>query len=176
LERLPGTDLGEVIGGLKNDQIDRIAIEVSRAQAVVGKLGSARRYGYATMPEHAPHTTWSRVINENLTRSRRRIAANGLFDVGLVDKVQSAVSAFRHKLDVIAPTPFLHDTTTRNVIVTTEGHFSGIVDVDDLCFGDPRYPAALTLAALLASGGPTRYVSVWLQHSGRRMTISSAFT
>jgi hypothetical protein len=50
------------------------------------------------------------------------------------------------EFDRIAPTPFLHDTTTKNVIVTSEGHFSGIVDVDDLCLGDPRYPAALTQA------------------------------
>ena len=53
------------------------------------------------------------------------------------------------------------------MIVTTEGDFSGIVDVDDLCFGDPRYPAALTLAVLMAYGGPVHYVSAWLHHAGQ---------
>ena len=48
------------------------------------------------------------------------------------------VSAARAELDALSPVPFLHDTTTKNVIVTPEGSFSGIVDVDDLCFGDPR--------------------------------------
>jgi hypothetical protein len=61
----------------------------------------------------------------------------------------------------------LHDTTTKNVIVTQDGTFSGIVDVDDLCFGDPRYPAALTLAALMAYGGPDSYVSAWLRHTAQ---------
>jgi hypothetical protein len=33
------------------------------------------------------------------------------------------------------------------------------VDIDDLCFGDARYPAALTLAVLMAYGGSVSYVS-----------------
>jgi hypothetical protein len=44
--------------------------------------------------------------------------------------------------------------------------FSGIVDVDDLCFGDPRYVIALTMASLLASGDPTRYIDAWLHAAG----------
>ena len=39
--------------------------------------------------------------------------------------------------------------------------------MDDLCFGDPRYPAALTLAALMVYGGPVSYVSAWLRHAGQ---------
>ena len=72
----------------------------------------------------------------------------------------------RVAIDATAATPFLHDTTTKNVIVAPDGSFSGIVDVDDLCFGDPRYPAALTLAVLMATGGPKNYVEAWLRHAG----------
>lgn len=79
--------------------------------------------------------------------------------------MEAEVTARRAEIDAIAATPFLHDTTTRNVIVTAAGTFSGIVDVDDLCFGDPRYPAALTLAVLMAHGGPEGYVSAWLRHA-----------
>jgi hypothetical protein len=67
------------------------------------------------------------------------------------------------ELAAIPPTPFLHDTTTKNVIVTADGHFSGIVDVDDLCFGDPRYVVALTHTSLLAHGFPTLYTKAWLR-------------
>lgn len=62
--------------------------------------------------------------------------------------------------------PFLHDTTTKNVIVSPEGAFSGIVDVDDLCFGDPRYVTALTLAAVTAFAGPVHYVDAWMSLAG----------
>lgn len=88
-----------------------------------------------------------------------------LFDPSMVDVVRTVLSGHGEQIDRIEPIPFLHDTTTKNVIVTQDGSFSGIVDVDNLCFGDPRYPAALTLAVLLAYGGPTEYVSAWLRHA-----------
>jgi hypothetical protein len=163
LERLPGTDLGEVISGLTEEQLERIATDVVQAQIITAETGSAGRYGYAVRAEQAPHTAWSQVLDANLARSRQRIASAGLFDISLVDIVQAEVSTNRAEIDAIDPTPFLHDTTTKNVIVTAEGAFSGIVDVDDLCFGDPRYPAALTLAVLMAYGGPVNYVSAWLR-------------
>jgi aminoglycoside phosphotransferase (APT) family kinase protein len=71
-------------------------------------------------------------------------------------------------LDALTPIAFLHDTTTKNVIVTTGGSFSGIVDVDDLCFGDPRYVVALTLTSLMVSGGPARYVDAWMNSANYR--------
>jgi aminoglycoside phosphotransferase len=166
LERLPGTDLAACIDDLSDERRDRIAANVVRAQAIAAGAGSAGRYGYAAFPERAPHLRWSHVLDASLARSRQRIAFAGLFDLGLVDIAQDALAALRDELDRVPPTPFLHDTTTKNVIVTAAGDFSGIVDVDDLCFGDPRYPAALTLAALMAQGGPVGYVSAWFRHAG----------
>jgi aminoglycoside phosphotransferase len=166
LERLPGVDLGAAMGRLTDAQLDRIAANVARAQAITSQTGSAGRYGYAVRAEDAPHSVWSQALDDHLARSRRRIASAGLFDVGYADIAQSELDAMRDEIDSFPPTPFLHDTTTRNVIVTEAGAFSGIVDVDDLCFGDPRYPAALTLAVLTARGGPAQYVSAWLRHAG----------
>jgi aminoglycoside phosphotransferase len=165
LERLPGTDLGAVIGNFSDAQLDRIAARVALAQSITSETSSADRYGYAVKPKEAPHSTWSQVLDAHLSRSRRRIASAGLFDVALADTVQNELGVIRNQVDAIPPTPFLHDTTTKNVIVTAEGSVSGIVDVDDLCFGDPRYTAALTLAALTAQGGPLQYVSAWLRHA-----------
>ena len=54
------------------------------------------------------------------------------------------------------------------MIVTESGRFSGIVDVDDLCFGDPRYVVGLTLASILVAGGPVRYVDAWMTNAGFR--------
>jgi hypothetical protein len=150
---------------LRKNNWARSQLGVAQAQIITAATGSAGRYGYAAWAEQAPHTAWSQVLDANLARSRQRIASTGLFDLALVDIVQAEVSANRAAIDAIDPTPFLHDTTTKNVIVTAEGAFSGIVDVDDLCFGDPRYPAALTSAALMVHGGPVSYVSAWLRRA-----------
>jgi aminoglycoside phosphotransferase (APT) family kinase protein len=165
LERLPGTDLGAVIRTLSSEQLEGIASRVAGAQAITAKTGSAGRYGYASRPDEAPYATWAKVLEANLTRSQGRISSAGIFDGSWVDVVRTAVARRRDEIDRFEAIPFLHDTTTKNVIVAPDGEFSGIVDVDDLCFGDPRYPAALTLAVLLAYGGPTEYVSAWLRHA-----------
>jgi Ser/Thr protein kinase RdoA (MazF antagonist) len=150
LGRLPGTDLGEVIRGLSDSSLEAIAAKVARAQWVTAKTASSGRYGYGVASTNAPHDKWSRVLQDNLARSRSRIAVA------------------RAELDSLPPTPFLHDTTTKNVIVTSAGAFSGIVDVDDLCFGDPRYVVALTLASLTASGGPVQYIDAWMNCANYR--------
>jgi len=168
MERLPGIDLGEVICGLTNTNLESIAKQVARAQNLTSQTVSGTRYGYAIEPAHAPRERWSEVLLDNLARSRRRIAAAKLFDSDAVDTIANMVSAARGELDALSPVPFLHDTTTKNVIVTPEGSFSGIVDVDDLCFGDPRYVVALTLASLMTSGGPTHYVDAWMNAAGYR--------
>jgi aminoglycoside phosphotransferase len=168
MERLPGTDLGEVIGGLSDTKLEAIAKQVARAQNLTSQTASGTQYGYAIEPADAPRERWSQVLLDNLARSRRRIAAAKLFDENAIDTIANMAAAARAELDTLSPIPFLHDTTTKNVIVTPEGSFSGIVDVDDLCFGDPRYVVALTLASLMASGSPTRYVDAWMDAAGYR--------
>jgi aminoglycoside phosphotransferase len=168
LERLPGTDIGDVMRGLSDSSLEIIATKVAQAQKITSKAGSGRRYGYSIEPANAPHEKWSHVLLDNLSRSRRRIMAAKLFDGDAVDTVTRMISAAHAELDALPPVPFLHDTTTKNVIVTREGSFSGIVDVDDLCFGDPRYVVALTLASLISSGGPTAYVDAWMNSANYR--------
>lgn len=166
LERLDGTDLGESVATLPASVLDAIADRVVAAQRVTAGTPSAGHYGYAVRPEDAPHARWSEVLEAHLDRSRRRMTSGGFFDLGLADIARRHLEALRSRLDRIPATAFLHDTTTKNVIVTTDGRFSGIVDVDDLCFGDPRYPAALTLAVLMVHVGRTDYFAAWQRHAG----------
>lgn len=162
MTRLPGTDLGHVLHVLSTEQLRHIAGAVADAQTATARLGRGTGFGYASTADAAPHARWTDVVQAHIERSRRRIAANGLFPTTVLDQVNGMLSGFTPRLDVIEPIPFLHDTTTKNVIVSPEGYLTGIVDVDDLCYGDTRYPAALTAAALLNSGGPVDYVSAWL--------------
>ncbi len=148
LERLPGRDLGDVVGTLAPARQRAIARHVAAAQRIAASTPSAGRYGFSATPETARFATWSEVIAADIERSRTRIAGAGLFDLTVIEPLEQLLAKFRDELDAIAATPFLHDTTTKNVIVTDDGAFSGIVDVDDLCYGDPRFVAALTHVAL----------------------------
>ena len=166
LERLPGKDLGDVVNDLSSLALQRIAAHVADAQSIVAATHTAVHYGYAASPDRAPLKTWADVLDQNLARSRERIEAAGLFENDVITTVAALVDGARAQLNAIPATPFLHDTTTKNVIVTPNGEFSGIVDVDDLCFGDPRYAIALTQTAMLNQNGPIDYVDCWLSRAG----------
>ena len=166
MERFAGTDLGDVMHGLADHQLADIAMAVASAQTATLAFGSEGRYGYSATAATAPHARWDQVVDASVARSRQRILTAGLFDPALADAAAAAVDAWRAPLQAQPARPFLHDTTTRNVIVTADGRFSGIVDVDDLCFGDPRWAPGLTMAALIAHRGPVAYVDHWLRAAG----------
>ncbi|MEO8883326.1 MAG: aminoglycoside phosphotransferase family protein [Devosia sp.] len=167
-ERLPGTDLGHVIGTLAEAQLGAIAAKVARLQRIVAMLPTAGRYGYAADPAEAPRRHWSDILDDSIARSRGRIAARGYYDLGPVAAAEAVLARLRREADEQRATPYLHDTTTKNVIIAPDGTLSGIVDVDDLCYGDPRSPVALTMAATLAFTGGSGYADFWMKHAGHR--------
>ncbi len=166
LERLPGTDLLEVIKSLSNGQLSAIATEVVLAQQITATTVKAKKFGYAVQAENAPHATWPFVLQDHLLRSKTRIVQAGLFDIVHISKLENLLVRHRTELEGQSATAFLHDTTTKNVLVTPTGTFSGIVDVDNLCFGDPRYVVALTMASLLNIGAAASYAELWLAIGG----------
>lgn len=166
MERLSGTDLYEVCQTLTHQQLEEVAKEIVRAQEIAATTHTAGRYGYAVDADSAPRERWSEVVEDNLNRSYPRIKAAGLFDLEVIDRVRELLNSLRPELDALPAIPFLHDTTTKNVIVAPDGTLSGIVDVDDLCFGDPRYVVALTRAALMGYGGPVHYTDIWMKTAG----------
>ncbi len=166
--RFPGTDLGNVMNGLGSTSLTRIAEAVVAAQAAAAQFGRASRYGYAATGESPTHASWADVVEAHIARSERRLFGTGLFPDRVFASARTMLSRHAEALRRTPATPFLHDTTTKNVIVTGSGEFSGIVDVDDLCFGDPRYAPALTQVAMLVHAGPRAYVDIWMERAGHR--------
>ena len=108
------------------------------------------------------------MLDANLARARARILAAGLLGTEPVGLVADRIARRRAERDALPATACLHDTMTRNVIMMPAGELSGIVDVDDLCFRDPRYAPAVTLIALIASGRPDTYAEAWMHAEGHR--------
>jgi aminoglycoside phosphotransferase len=167
LERLPGEDLGNRIKAAPAADWSHISSELVAVQAKVAAISfpGAPRFGYAVERASAPFSTWGDAVTGSIATAGEMIRSSGL-PMRQADKVQKAAARLRPLLDAIPATPHLHDTTTKNVMVAGDGSFSGIVDVDDLCFGDARQVKALTLAALLAYGLPGGYVWNWLAQAG----------
>jgi aminoglycoside phosphotransferase (APT) family kinase protein len=167
LERLPGQDLGQVYPGLTVSQKRRIAHEVARIQTIANRLPPGPGYGFAVSYQASLKASWTAVLQAELDRSRLRIGQAGVFRVEVVDRVQGWLARFEAYLAGVAPTPFLDDTTTKNVIVH-QGQLSGIVDVDMVCFGDPLFVIALTRMSLIVRDYSLDYIEFWCEQLNLR--------
>lgn len=158
LERLQGDDLGGVYRQLPHDALRALAERLAAIQDVVARLSPGAGFGYAASQD-GPFTqrTWRGVVAAHLARSRARIRSAGIVDERVVSPVETAAERFGY-LDRVPATPFLHDITTKNVII-----HQGIVDVDDLCFGDPLLLIALIRMALLAHRLDPAYFDMWIE-------------
>lgn len=161
LNRILGQDLGDVYPSLTPEQKRMLANDLVHWQREVGKLPNGKGYGFGFSYDDQRLTqSWYEVINRQIARARNWITANALCDVSHVDRVEQKSKQLRTYLEAVKPTPFLHDTTTKNVLIL-EQKFSGIVDIDDLCFGDPLFVLALTNMALRAREYETDYITFW---------------
>ncbi len=161
LEHLPGVDLGQTYPYLSRHQKQAIAAAVVRIQRQVHRLPQGNGYGYATAP-HAvlPHRSWATFVEQIVLDAQHGIAHVGVVDVRHVDRVHRQLPRFRSYLDAVDPMAFLDDTTTKNVLID-RGAFTGIVDVDEVCYGDPLWTVALTQMALLKQGEDLDYIAAW---------------
>jgi hypothetical protein len=77
------------------------------------------------------------------------------------DHAKRFLSSYRSYFSSVRPAPFLPDITTKNILVH-QGQLSGIVDVDQICFGDPLLTIGLTRMALLAGSFDLDYIEYWM--------------
>ncbi len=177
LERLPGSDLGQVYGGLSSPEKRSLAVSIAGIQASVGRLPPAKGFGYALSYEGAALApSWLDVVAGDLARSEERIRRVGRADASCVSRARAALREREPYLRGVEPRPFLDDITTKNVIVA-DGALSGIVDADMVCFGDPLFALGLTEMSLRSSGLDGDYVEYWLDAMGatreqRAMTLA----
>lgn len=82
-----------------------------------------------------------------------------------MDRVEQWLATFETGLAAVEPRAFFDDATTKNVLIH-EGRFSGLVDLDWLCFGDRLYTIALTRMSLLESGGDLDYIEFLCAEEG----------
>jgi aminoglycoside phosphotransferase (APT) family kinase protein len=147
-----GKDLGEIYHTLNDLQKREVARELAAIQDKVATLPIKPKeiYVYPSM-EH----------ENKIASCRERIKQNKLFDVGICDRVAEIFKVHEDYFINIQPVAFLDDISTKNVLVH-EGKLAGIVDIDEMGYGDPLSVIGLTNMALLAMEADTKYIDYWL--------------
>jgi aminoglycoside phosphotransferase len=164
LERLQGKDLGMVYPQLGSSERAHLARELSRLQCLVATLPEAPGFGSVASPAGPYHPSWSAFISELIAMSRQRIETTRVVATDVAQRVEDVARQLESYFASVRPTAFLDDATTKNVLVH-EGRLSGIVDVDELGFGDSLLTIGLTRASLLANHSDCEYADLWLEHS-----------
>ena len=161
LERLSGVDLGECYATLNDVRKRDIARHIVDVQRRAATLPHGAGFGYAHAPNSPGlHRTWRGVLDASLQRSREWTRSAGVMGEEAIDRVTREVDRFDAYFKHVEPTCFLHDTTTKNVLVH-QGKLSGIVDVDSVCYGDPLWVLSLTNMAMRSMGADCVYVDAW---------------
>lgn len=178
LERLTGTDLGNVFDHLSERSLARVAESVADMQQRTSRLIRADGYGYALgYDDPSLRQSWFEVIEDSVVGAKRRIEEAGVVDPAIAEPVVKLVTGERMAFDDVKPVAFLHDATTKNVIVA-DGRVTGLVDVDQMAFGDPLWAVALTRMSLRSAKHPTTYIDLLLSHDNtadkRRLDLYTA--
>lgn len=161
--RLPGNDLCNIYSQLTNNDKRNLALEMIKIQAATNLLPVASSYGIAgSYNENTPYKTWYDFLSDKLLQFMEIIKKNGVFDFNEIMPVISVFKNLQSEFHSVKAKPFLWDASERNVIVHN-AKISGIVDVDDVCFGDPLFVIALTSIALEHEGYDTLYTDSWAE-------------
>lgn len=158
LNYIDGDDLGNIYADLSAYEKREIARDIVNIQNIVATLPENRGYGYLTSYNDENYkNSWKEVIEEHLNRSSYRIKENMIFDYTKVDKVEKLLEKYDNYFASIKPIPFLDDISSKNVLIK-QGKLTGIIDIDEVCFGDKLYYVALSNMALMGLGYDTKYI------------------
>ena len=140
---IDGKDLGDVYHSLTDFQKRDIAKDLTAIQKRVAALPKADYFGYNSF------SAWLGYLESLVERSAERIKQNKLFDENICSNLISVMRGLDDYFSQINPIPFLDDVTTKNLLIHN-GKLSGIVDVDEICYGDSFLVVGLTNMALLS--------------------------
>ena len=155
---IEGKDLGDIYPALTSEEKRGLAESVAAIQKKVSSLSREDFYGYTVGPRFQ---SWKDVVKELLDRAKSRISLNCVFSSDYIDAVSNKMALFDAYFAKIQPVAFLDDVTTKNVLIH-DGRLSGIVDIDEISYGDPLFAIGLTHMALLYSGHDTEYIIAWM--------------
>lgn len=165
-----GKDLGDIYHTLNDLQKRDIVRELTIIQRKVAGLAQERSEDFNYDVKNCMAFPCYSV-----ERSRERIMQNKIFDINMCDKVLDIILLHSDYFLSLQPVPFLNDISTKNVLIY-KGKLAGIVDIDEMEYGDPLSVIGLTNMALLSMEMDTKYIDYWLEEMDVNETQRKAVT
>jgi hypothetical protein len=179
LERLPGEDLINCYPKLKKNEILNIARERAIIQNKCKNLPRNNGYGGVVSYEDPDKwESWSASIQSKINDAYNRIIIKKKIKTEVFDIIYNRFEKHQIYFDDILPIPFLEDATYKNIIIFN-GKIQGVIDLDEVCFGDPLYSIGMTKKGFLFNGYDFAYINEWcksLQLSEKELDIVNFYT
>lgn len=161
MKKLPGADVGKVYSTLTEDQKKNLAQQMAGIHQATRVLPEGAGFGYMAGYEAPPsHASWYDFLMKDMNVAAMRIKKAALFGKNVIMETESMAEKLKPVLLKVRPQIFMPDTTVKNVIVH-DGKLMGIVDVDEMCSGDPLFVLSLTYAGLEIDGHDVNYADDW---------------
>jgi len=150
LAKIPGRDLRYELPSMTPARMTRVAEQIVDYQRRVATLPHGTGFGWVPIGARGPFTSWQQRVQAEFDKHTSGVqgAEWGRWE----RRVRGLARSLDPYLRQVAPTCFLDDVTTKNVIVQ-DGELQGLVDFDVVCYGDPLYMAGLTATAIVSDVG-----------------------
>lgn len=160
---IPGADLCNVYKQLSIDAKQSLAHQMADIFTKTDKLPAGTTYGFIESYEQpTPYNTWCDFLYARLKLCHASLAKTDAFPVDAMQQIDNIAKRLQSNLNSVPPKPFLWDASERNVLVYQD-QVSGIVDVDNMCFGDPLFTLGLTYLGLEVLGCDNIYCDTWAE-------------
>ena len=135
--KIEGTDLGNIIETLTDDQLRELAQEIVLIFNKVKTLPASNQFGVIWGGgDNELSDTWTERMKIWIEESIERGKKTGVMDSQMSSITENLYVAYKSYFDFIKPVTYYGDICSKNVMIN-HGIFNGLVDLDGLTQGDP---------------------------------------
>ena len=162
MQRAPGGDLCNVYKDLSAFTKQKLAQQMVNIHRKTEALPLGSQYGFATSYEQGDkYKSWYEFLLARIDLCQQSLESKPTaFPLDTMPKILAIANNLQADLLAVAAKPFMWDTSERNVIVDHD-KITAIIDVDNMCFGDPLFVLGLTYVALELLSFDTIYPDIW---------------
>ncbi|MBU1018437.1 MAG: aminoglycoside phosphotransferase family protein [Patescibacteria group bacterium] len=143
---LEGEDLDRVIADLSEKELKGIAEEISRIIKKLKPLPTNGKYGWVGENEDNLYDSWVQIIEKMIREVNERNEKHGVVGEEYIELMQNLLGKHLHYFKNMPSTFYYDDMSSKNVLIH-EGRFAGLVDLDEIAYGDPLEGVGRILAS-----------------------------
>lgn len=135
--KIEGTDLGNVIETLTDDELKTLAKEIASIFNKVKTIPSSKEYGVIWGGgDNETSASWTERMKLWIEESKERGTKTGVMDEEMSLLAEKLYTEYKPYFDSAKPITYYGDICSKNVMINN-GMFNGLVDLDGLTQGDP---------------------------------------